>query len=107
MAGFGRNIAEQMSRLEFAVTRVALAVEDMQLRNRHMEMRLMNDNMKPHELVRQLVRILDEFNVEGDGSWPLRSSGFPKGFFRVAYGFPKVFLSLFFEWLPKVYLVVS
>ena len=36
----------------------------------------------------------------------LRSSGFPKGFFRVAYGFPKVFLR-FFEWLPKVFLVVS
>ena len=78
-----------------AVNRAVLAIEDMQVRNAHMEMRLMNDNMKPHELVRQLVRICDDFSVEGDGSWPLRSSGFPKGFFRVAYGFPKVFLMFF------------
>ena len=84
MAGFGRNIAEQMSRLEFAVTRVALAVEDMQLRNRHMEMRLMKENMKPHELVRQLMRILHDFDVEGDGSWPLRSSGLPKVYLVVS-----------------------
>ena len=106
MAGLRMNLAEQMALLHRQMTRLVAAIEDLGMRNAHIEMRAMLDNMKPHEFVRQLVRICDEFSVDGDGSWPLRSSGFPKGFFRVAYGFPKVFLR-FFEWLPKVFLVVS
>ena len=65
-----------------------------------------DQNIQPQEVVSQIVKILTDFHPKGDPSWPLRSSGFPKGFFRVAYGFPKVFLR-FFEWLPKVFLVVS
>ena len=91
---------------EEQMQRLLQAIEDLGFRNAHIEMRAMNDNIKPHEFVRQLIRICDEFDVNGDGSWPLRSSGFPKGFFRVAYGFPNVFLR-FVEWLPKVFLVVS
>ena len=98
-------LEQQMSLLRRDLGRVVTAIEDLNYRNAHIEMRAMNDNMKPHEFVRKLITICFEFSVDGDGSWPLRSSGFPKGFFRVAYGFPKVFLR-FFEWLPKVFLMV-
>ena len=37
------------------------------------EKRSMNDNMKPHEAVRQIQLILDSFDVRGDSTWPLRS----------------------------------
>ena len=37
------------------------------------EKRTMNENMKPHEAVRQIQLILDSFDVRGDTTWPLRS----------------------------------
>ena len=85
--------------------RLLKTLEEMDWRST-LERRANNENIKPHKFVRQIVNILTDFHPQGDASWPLRSSGFPKGFFRVAYGFPKVFLR-FFEWLPKVFLVVS
>ena len=45
----------------------------MEMRLTHIERRAMNDNMKPHELVRQLMTVFWEFDPSGDASWPLRS----------------------------------
>ena len=36
------------------------------------ERRLMSDNMKPHEAVRQVCALSDEYAVSGDADWPLR-----------------------------------
>ena len=38
----------------------------------YLERRAMNDNMKPHELVRQIQVVLDTFDTEGDPRWPMR-----------------------------------
>ena len=32
----------------------------------------MHENMKPHELVRQICLVFSDFDPEGDSSWPLR-----------------------------------
>ena len=37
------------------------------------ERRLMAENMKPHECVRQLVEVFTTFKQDGDPTWPLRS----------------------------------
>ena len=87
------------------MNRLRGTLEEMDWRS-NLQGRAMDQNIQPQEVVSQIVKILTDFHPKGDPSWPLRSSGFPKGFFRVAYGFPKVFLR-FFEWLPKVFLVVS
>ena len=39
----------------------------------YLEKRTMNDNMKPHEAMRQLMQILSDFDMNGDPQWPLRS----------------------------------
>ena len=36
------------------------------------ERRLMSDNIKPHELIRMIMIVLDEFEPSGDVYWPLR-----------------------------------
>ena len=36
------------------------------------EHRSMNDNMKPHEAVRQIMQVFDTFRPVGDAQWPLR-----------------------------------
>ena len=94
-----------MARMEEMMNRLLGALELMSWRSILRE-RAMRGTLKPPEVVRQIVTILTDCHLQGDASWPERSSGFPKGFFRVAYGFPKVFLR-FFEWHPKVFLVVS
>ena len=38
----------------------------------HSEVRHMSDNFMPHELVRQILMILENFNFSGDPTWPLR-----------------------------------
>ena len=76
------------------MNRLRGTLEEMDWRST-LEGRAMNENIKPHEVVRQIVNILTDFHPKGDASWPLRSSGFPKGFFRVAYGFPTDFLMFF------------
>ena len=38
----------------------------------HSEVRHMSDNFMPHELIRQILTVLDNFNVFGDPTWPLR-----------------------------------
>ena len=37
------------------------------------ERRSMNENMKPHEAMRQIMNVFDSFDPEGDATWPLRS----------------------------------
>ena len=37
------------------------------------ERRALNDNMRPHELVRQISEVFHSFKPSGDGSWPLRT----------------------------------
>ena len=52
-----------------------MAVEQANIEYRlgFIERRAMNDNIKPHEAVRQLMQVLDDFQVSGDVTWPLRS----------------------------------
>ena len=52
---------------------IVSALADLQKRVAHIEARAMSENIKPHETLRQLGMIMDTFNPEGDGSWPLRS----------------------------------
>ena len=33
----------------------------------------MHENMKPHEVVRQICDVFSSFQPDGDGSWPLRT----------------------------------
>ena len=37
------------------------------------ERRAMNDNMKPHELVRQLIETINSYEPKGDCTWPMRT----------------------------------
>ena len=37
------------------------------------ERRVMNENIKPHEAVRQVHQFLSDFEVSGDATWPLRN----------------------------------
>ena len=86
--------AEQMTLMLRQMNRLGETLESLSYRTAHVEARAMNENIKPHEVVRQIVKILTDFNPDGDGTWPLRSSGFPSGFL------------MFFKWLPKVFPVV-
>ena len=38
----------------------------------HSEVRHMSDNFMPHELIRQILTVLENFNISGDPTWPLR-----------------------------------
>ena len=38
----------------------------------HSERRHMSDNLMPHELIRQILTVLDSFKIWGDCTWPLR-----------------------------------
>ena len=38
----------------------------------HVERRMMRENCKPHEAIRQLVEVFATYQVSGDPSWPLR-----------------------------------
>ena len=38
----------------------------------HSEVRHMSDNFMPHELIRQILTVLENFNFSGDPTWPLR-----------------------------------
>ena len=39
----------------------------------YIEFRAMSENMKPFELVRQLIETLDSYDPQGDATWPMRT----------------------------------
>ena len=49
------------------------AVDSILTKVSHIEKRTMNDNIKPHEAIRQMSQILSDFDLNGDPTWPLRS----------------------------------
>ena len=52
--------------------RIMEAVEGVQGRQAHIEMRAMKENMLPHEALRMFDNVLHEYSPPGDVSWPLR-----------------------------------
>ena len=56
-----------------AMQDMSAAVSSILTKVSFLEKRSMNDNMKPHEAVRQLMQVLSEFDMNGDPQWPLRS----------------------------------
>ena len=52
--------------------RIIEAVEGVQGRQAHIEMRAMKENMLPHEALRQYDTALHAFETTSDPSWPLR-----------------------------------
>ena len=52
--------------------RIMEAVEGVQGRQAHIEMRAMKENMLPHEALRQYDTALHAFETTSDPSWPLR-----------------------------------
>ena len=74
--------ADQMRMMLRQMNRLNETIDSLSYRTAHLEARAMSENIKPHEFVRQIVKILTDFNPDGDGTWPLRSSGLPSGFLR-------------------------
>ena len=52
--------------------RIIEAVEGVQGRQAHIEMRAMKENMLPHEALRQYDTVLHKFETTWNPSWPLR-----------------------------------
>ena len=55
------------------IEEIGASVEDIKMRLRFIERRAMSDNIKPHEALRLIMTVMEEFDPNSDGSWPLRS----------------------------------
>ena len=64
--------AVNMDRIEATMDSLERTLEFLRTKLSFIERRSMNENMKPHEAVRQVMEILNSFQPEMDCQWPLR-----------------------------------
>ena len=65
-------MAVNMDNIEATMDSLERTLEFLRTKLSFIERRSMNENMKPHEAVRQVMEILNSFQPEMDCQWPLR-----------------------------------